>query len=100
MSQWKDLFECISSALAQFIRKFYCEVQDHVPPLLRALGEREPFSNDSLFHSRFDDISGGHSDGPAVQCRGADCASTQCLERDGERMENKVMRQIQPLIFG
>lgn len=93
--RWKDLLECISSTLAQFFRKFDREVQDHVPPLLRALGQREAFSNNPLFHSRFDNVSGGHSDGPAVQCWGVDCASTQRLQR----MENKVIRHMKPLMF-
>lgn len=74
--RWEDLLECISSTLAQLFRKFDREVQDHVPPLLWALGQREAFSDDPLFHPRFDNVSGGHSDGPAVQCWGVDRAST------------------------
>lgn len=65
-SRWEDLLECISRALAQLFRKFHREVQDHVAPLLGELGYREPFSRNSLFRSRSDNVSGGHSDGAAV----------------------------------
>lgn len=98
-SRWKNLPECVAGVLAQFVGEFHREVQDHVASLLGALGQRQPFSRNALFHSRLDNVSGGHSDGPAIQCGSVDCASTQRLERGRER-ESKIIRQIKPLMFG
>lgn len=65
--------------MAQPVRKFDSEVQDHVAPLVGALGQRETFSDDPLLHPGLDDVSGGHSDGPAIQRRGVDRAAAQGL---------------------
>lgn len=85
MLRWKKLHECISSTLAQFVRKCDCEVQDHVAPLFWVLGQREALSDYPLFHSRSDNVSGGHSDGLAIESRRPDRASTQRLRK----VENK-----------
>lgn len=65
--------------MAQPVRKFNGEVQDHVSPLVRAFGQGEALPDDPLLHPGFDDVSGGHSDGPAVQRRGVDRAAAQGL---------------------
>lgn len=78
-SWWKDLTQCITGTLAQLVWEFHSEVQDHVSPLLRTLGQGQSFSHYALLHPRFDHVSGCHSDSPAVQRGSIDSASTQCL---------------------
>lgn len=75
-SHWENLFQRVTRALAQFIWKPNTEVQDHVPSLGRTLGQWKPFSDNSLLHSRFDDVFGGYGDGPSIQSRGFDRAAT------------------------